>query len=216
MLACVSSDGKVLVTSKAGDAAWSAAAELQDCMQGALAVTWAPHTHLGASLAGRSSVRLATAGCDERVRVWVRTDGGEWRLDDEGLLEGEHKRWVRDVAWAPATGLPVNQLASCSEDGKVVVWEQKRAGGRWEPSLVRDFGAPVWRISWSLTGGILAASSGDPTGEATVTLFKQTLLGEWAEIKAADAATAASASPEPAASAVASASASGAGIAASS
>lgn len=204
MLACVSSDGQMIVTSKTGDAAWSEPARMADGKQGALAVTWAPHTHLGASLAGRTSVRLATAGCDERVRVWVRTDGGEWREDEEGLLEGPHKRWVRDAAWAPATGLPVNQLASCSEDGKVVVWEQKRAGGRWEPTVVRDFGAPVWRVSWSLTGGILAASSGDPTGEATVTLFKQTLLGDWAEIKAADATVAAA---EPAASA----SASGAG-----
>ncbi len=37
------------------------------------------------------------------------------------------------------------------------------------------FSAPVWRVSWSATGTILAVSSGDDV----VTLWKETSSGEW-------------------------------------
>ena len=32
--------------------------------------------------------------------------------------------WVRDVAWAPSTAMPVNIVASCSEDCSVIIWKQ--------------------------------------------------------------------------------------------
>jgi len=166
--------------------------ELSDSTEGTLGVSWAPSAHLGASLAGRTTMRLASASCNGSIQVWSRSSDGVWSADESGKLAG-HTRWVRDVAWAPATGLPVNQIASCSEDGKVLVWEQGRVHGPWEPKLVHDFGVPVWRTSWSLTGGILAVTSGDPSGEAAVTLFKQTLLGDWAEIDASDVDDAAAA-----------------------
>jgi len=185
MLASASSDGKVRVSTKSAAGEWVDEAELPDLREGVLGVSWAPSAHLGASLAGQTTMRLVTASCNGSMQVWARSSDGEWRKDDNGVLAG-HTRWVRDVAWAPATGLPVNQIASCSEDGKVLVWEQSKVRGPWEHNLVRDFGAPVWRTSWSLTGGILAVTSGDPSGEAAVTLFKQTLLGDWAEVDAAD------------------------------
>lgn len=185
-LACASSDGNIRVATRSVGGAWEESEPLSDSTEGTLAVTWAPSTHLGAELAGKTTLRLATAGCDGSVRVWARTGAdGAWVLDTNGLLSG-HSRWVRDVAWAPATGLLANQLASCSEDGRVIVWEQRSVGGEWSPKTVRTFDAPVWRVSWSLTGGILAVTSGDPSGEAAVSLFKQTLLGDWAEVDAAE------------------------------
>jgi WD40 repeat protein len=35
-----------------------------------------------------------------------------------------HADWVRDVAWAPISGLPYNMIASAGEDGKVLVWTE--------------------------------------------------------------------------------------------
>lgn len=41
----------------------------------------------------------------------------------------KHSDWVRDVAWAPCTGLPHNMIASGGEDGQVLVWTQVRRAG---------------------------------------------------------------------------------------
>lgn len=49
-----------------------------------------------------------------------------------------HKDWVRDVAWAPSLGLPMNTIASASQDGKVFIWSED-APGVWEPTPLPDF-----------------------------------------------------------------------------
>ena len=36
--------------------------------------------------------------------------------------------WVRDVAWAPNFGLPMNTLASAGQDGKVLIWTERQEG----------------------------------------------------------------------------------------
>jgi hypothetical protein len=38
--------------------------------------------------------------------------------------------------------------------------------------------APVWRVSWSITGGILAVSD----SQGNVTLWKKALNGEWQQL----------------------------------
>ena len=43
---------------------------------------------------------------------------------------------------------------------------------------VITFGCAVWRVSWSLTGNILAVSGGDNQ----VTLWKEDTLTEWKQI----------------------------------
>jgi len=45
--------------------------------------------------------------------------------------------------------------------------------------LIMDFKVPVWRVSWSVTGNILAVSDGNHT----VTLWKEQLDGTWAQIQ---------------------------------
>lgn len=35
----------------------------------------------------------------------------------------QHSRWVRDVAWRPNPGLSPNLIASCSDDGTVILWQ---------------------------------------------------------------------------------------------
>jgi len=88
--------------------------------------------------------------------------------------------WVRDVAWAPNTAMPCNIIASCSEDHTVYIWKQTEKNGLWVPSLMKSFDAPVWRVSWSVTGNVLAVSSADHK----VTLWKQSVDEIWAQISA--------------------------------
>jgi protein transport protein SEC13 len=93
--------------------------------------------------------------------------------------------WVRDVAWAPNTGMPYNIIASCSEDRTVYIWKQTEANGVWTPALMHKFDAPVWRLSWSVTGNVLAVS----TGDHMVTLWKQSVDETWVQITSVDDTT---------------------------
>ena len=101
-------------------------------------------------------------------------EGDAWVSD--GKLEN-HTDWVRDVAWAPSIGLPVSRIASCSQDGRVIVWRKDDTeGGAWTPQILHTFSDVVWHVSWSITGDILAVSGGDNK----VTLWKESPNGSWA------------------------------------
>ena len=93
--------------------------------------------------------------------------------------------WVRDVAWAPNTGMPYNTIASCSEDRSVYIWKQSDRDAKWVPTLMKTFDAPVWRVSWSITGNVLAVS----TGDHNVTLWKQAVDESWVQISSVDEGT---------------------------
>lgn len=66
-----------------------------------------------------------------------------------------------------------------SQDGRVIAWTEA-ADGSWEPKLIHDFGAPVWRVSWSVTGSIVAISD----SKNNVTLWKEAIDGQWQQIAA--------------------------------
>ena len=64
------------------------------------------------------------------------------------------------------------------QDKKVIIWTQDTASaGAWNQKEIQ-FACVVWRVSWSVTGNILAVSGGDNQ----VTLWKESLLGEWTQI----------------------------------
>jgi len=172
-LATASSDGKVAVLSHTGGS-WSEATI--EVPMGCNAVSWAPFGHLGSQAEGGGSLRrLVTASCDNTVRIWAESAAGGWT--EEATLRN-HSDWVRDVAWAPSAGMPVNTVASCSEDKRVIIWTQSTTGGEWVPAELPPFSAPVWRVSWSLTGNVLAVAAGDQQ----VTLWKQALDGTWNQV----------------------------------
>lgn len=177
VLACASSDGRVSVLTHKADDTW-AADVLEDCTLGCNAVTWAPYSHVG-SVEGDSVVkRVATGGCDSNVRVFRQSEGAwalEATLSNASAGGNGHSDWVRDVAWAPGSGMPSNVIASCSEDCTVVIWKQGEPRGEWRATKLPAFDAPVWRVSWSVTGNMLAVSSGDNK----VTLWKESLDGKW-------------------------------------
>jgi len=96
---------------------------------------------------------------------------------------------VRDVAFAPSLASPSSSastsspvLASAGQDGKVFVWSESRETGTWTPTLVNDFGSgqPVWRVSWSTAGGVLAVSD----SRGAVSLWKESMDGQWEQVSA--------------------------------
>lgn len=166
VLAAASADGRVSILQHQPNQTWTVD-YLQDCPMGVNAVSWAP---VGSFFDPDAPdklgpPRLVTGGCDNSIRFWVGPEeaGGEWREDaaqcePSGL---KHSDWVRDVAWAPSLLPNHNQVASCSEDGQVLMWELNQGDDTWKSTLVNKFDAAVWRVSWSTTGYMLAVSSGD-------------------------------------------------------
>ncbi|KAH9299462.1 hypothetical protein KI387_031144 [Taxus chinensis] len=147
-------------------------------MVGVTAVSWAP------ALAPRSRVgepsdafqKLVSGGCDNTAKVW-KFYNGSWKLDCFPPLQ-MHTDWVHDVAWAPNLGLSKSTIASCSQDGTVVIWTQGKEGDKWVGTVLNDFKTLVWRVSWTLTGNILAVADGNNN----VTLWKEAVDGEWNQV----------------------------------
>jgi protein transport protein SEC13 len=89
-----------------------------------------------------------------------------------------HTDWVRDVAWAP-TLLSKSYIASASQDKTVRIWTSHQAQPNEWKSTTLEFNAVLWRVSWSLSGNVLAVSGGDNK----VSLWKENLKGEWDCVK---------------------------------
>ena len=108
------------------------------------------------------------------MKIWLfSSQSNEWKCEHELAL---HTDWVRDVAWAPrVAGAQSRTLASASQDGTVAIWTQRANGESWQSRVLPKFPDVVWRLSWSLTGGILAVSGGDNR----VTLWKEGADGAW-------------------------------------
>lgn len=194
MLACASADGDVSVLSYK-EKKWSPDKITAAHKSGVNAVSWAPllsvnpFAQSGDTDKDNTTPRLITCGCDDELKVWAfREDeaNGGWRaspMPDLVLKDPRCTGWYRDVAWAPSIGLSTSTIACCSNDGKVLIWTQKRNAdaGSWscvelprplpDPSVEPGPPEPVWRVSWSITGNILAVSS----GESNVTLYKEAL-----------------------------------------
>uniref|UniRef100_A0A7R9YAS8 Uncharacterized protein n=1 Tax=Pinguiococcus pyrenoidosus TaxID=172671 RepID=A0A7R9YAS8_9STRA len=174
VLACASADGEISVLTHHPNETvgndWKSE-KFADSPLGVNTVCWAPF--------GTGQRRFVTGGCDNKARIWSCGENGGWSM--EILSENAHSDWVRDVAWAPSTGLPHDMIATASEDRTVRIWT-KGNDGTWGSVLLNVFDFPVWRVSWSITGNILAVSAGD----SDVTLWKQSTDGSWARITSVD------------------------------
>lgn len=177
LLACASSDGNVSVL------------EFKDnsfdhrtfCAHGlgVNSVSWAPATSLGGQVAGSpgsetsGTRRFVTGGCDNLLKIWTYDAASQTYVPEREPLAG-HTDWVRDVAWSP-TLLQKSYIASASQDGTVRIWVSDfNSNGQWS-SKTLDFDGPVLRVSWSLSGNVLAVSGADNK----VTLWKENLRGDW-------------------------------------
>lgn len=204
-LAACSSDGSISVHShREEDQSWHVS-RFPDCTIGCNAISWAPAAHIGGTQPDNYNTgsaeyvkRLAVASSDGRVRLHKAVTNGSasgpgsgesWTREAD--LVGEegaafpHREWVRDVAWSPSSGVGANTLASCSDDGVVAVWTQTSPGGAWVVQVLPRFESPCWRVSWSVTGHLLAVSCADNA----VTLWKQAMDGQFVLISAVPDAT---------------------------
>ncbi|KAH0889238.1 hypothetical protein HID58_051667 [Brassica napus] len=175
-LACGSSDGNISVFTGRADGGWDTTKIDQAHPVGVTSVSWAPATAPGALVSSGlldPVYKLASGGCDNTVKVW-KLSNGSWKMDCFPALQ-KHTDWVRDVAWAPNLGLPKSTIASGSQDGKVIIWTVGKEGEQWEGKVLKDFMTPVWRVSWSLTGNMLAVSDGNNN----MTVWKEAVDGEW-------------------------------------
>ena len=150
--------------------------------------------------------RFVTGGSDNLLRVWG-WDQASLSYKVEGAPLQGHGDWVRDVAWSPTVlqksmfpsfisiisplsttndskvqtaDTSIGYIASASQDKTVRIWTSSAASspGQWE-SKVLQFEREVWRVSWSLSGNVLAVSGGDNK----VSLWKENLRGEWECVK---------------------------------
>lgn len=144
-------------------------------------------SHPNSSGASPYVKKFATGGCDNLVKIWAYNGESQtWAVEE--TLEG-HSDWVRDVAFAPGVGLPRTYLASCGQDRTVLIWTQDAPGQAWNKKALDPapylsggtategkFPDTVWRVSWSVTGNVLAVAAGD----GKVSLWKEALKGgEW-------------------------------------
>ncbi|KAM7534982.1 hypothetical protein Aperf_G00000090674 [Anoplocephala perfoliata] len=209
VLACGSSDGSISILTYTSAGNWEAVKIPDAHSSGVNAVSWAPAINadfiLNPSLSETASglvKRLVSGGCDSLIKIW-REDLGSGNWVKEAQPDGGHTDWVRDVAWCPSLSLARQQIASCGQDGRVIVWQTLRqphhqqVGGTsteggipavgllmdgsaasneaWKPVVLATNPDVVWHVSWSLTGNILAVSGGDNR----VTLWKENLEGVW-------------------------------------
>lgn len=92
-----------------------------------------------------------------------------WQLNEEsgsGLpiktVLGSHNDWVRDVAWCNNIGLMHEMIASCSEDQTCKVWKNDGPNKEWQCETIEfPEKVPLWKVSWSQVGNMLAISGGD-------------------------------------------------------
>ncbi|OMJ09997.1 Protein transport protein SEC13-1 [Smittium culicis] len=154
-------------------------------------VSWAPIAAISAipGFSPNSLVKqIASGGCDNLVKVWTfKPETNDYELTH--TLSG-HTEWVRDVAFAPNVGLGCIYLASCSQDRTVLLWYQEinpndsSVSTTWvqKPLSLQPFADVVWRVSWSLSGNILAVSCGNNQ----ITLWKENMNGDWENITQLD------------------------------
>jgi protein transport protein SEC13 len=178
LLLCASSDGKVSIVEFKDDGKPDSITFPAHSV-GVNSASWAPPVVSGSlvqtTMQGSSQEirRFVSGGCDNLIKIW-RYDSTRNNYVEEATLEG-HTDWVRDVAWSPSV-LSKSYIASASQDKTVIIWTQE-GKGPWEKKLLKSDKFPdvVWRVSWSLSGNILAVSGGDNK----VTLWKENLKGEW-------------------------------------
>ncbi|KAL1842253.1 hypothetical protein VTJ49DRAFT_5731 [Mycothermus thermophilus] len=182
LLACASSDGNVSVLEFRDNSQWEHAIFHAHGL-GVNSVSWAPATSPGSIVSSKpgpkatGNRRFVTGGSDNTLKIWVYDPAANgYKLEREPLTG--HTDWVRDVAWSP-TVLQKSYIASASQDRTVRIWTSDPANPLQWSCKVLNFDAAVWRVSWSLSGNVLAASGADNK----VTLWKENLKGEWECVK---------------------------------
>ncbi|KAK4058023.1 GTPase-activating protein S13 [Microbotryomycetes sp. JL221] len=116
-------------------------------------VAWAPSVGVGRSY-------LASAGQDKTVYIWTQ--------------DSPKSNW-NNVALEPTASSSVGSQTTSLASGAGAPQQQQQGA-----TTAGDgkFGDAVWRVSWSVSGNVLAVSSGD----GKVSLWKENLKGKFEEV----------------------------------
>ncbi|KFZ08048.1 hypothetical protein V502_09570, partial [Pseudogymnoascus sp. VKM F-4520 (FW-2644)] len=180
LLACASSDGNVSVLEFKDNSMDHKIFQAHG--MGVNSVSWAPSAAPGSLVSAGGAAagaqrRFVTGGSDNTLRLWAYDQASQTYKQEGAALTG-HTDWVRDVAWSPSV-LQKSYIASASQDKTVRIWTSDAAHpGQWESKELK-FDAVVWRVSWSLSGNVLAVSGQDNK----VSLWTENLSGEWECVK---------------------------------
>jgi protein transport protein SEC13 len=208
ILACASSDGSVSIHEFQEGQKWDHKVFPAHAI-GVNAVSWAPSSRPGSIVSttpGPANLRrFVTGGSDNTVKIWdfrylhplpspspfpfpsspqtpqTNPSSPQTQTYTCTVTLPGHTDWVRDVAWSP-TLLSKSYIASASQDKSVRIWystPSATTGAEEWKATVLNFEAVCWRVSWSLSGNVLAVSGGDNK----VTLWKENLGGEWEKVK---------------------------------
>ncbi|KAG9247335.1 transport protein-like protein SEC13 [Calycina marina] len=179
LLACASSDGHVSVLEFKDNNSMDHKIFHAHGL-GVNSVSWAPSTTQGSLVSSSGGAqglrRFVTGGSDNVVRIWS-FDTATQTYKEEGAPLTGHTDWVRDVAWSP-TVLQKSYIASASQDKTVRIWTSTANSTEWAYKELK-FDSVLWRVSWSLSGNVLAVSQGDNCAS----LWKENLRGEWECVK---------------------------------
>ncbi|CAD6196557.1 unnamed protein product [Caenorhabditis auriculariae] len=150
ILASSAVDGEIgLLVYDAATSQWTSSKISKAHDQGVNSVSWAPA--LVAAGGEETPKRLASAGNDKNVKIWVEGENGEWHC--EKTLHG-HTDFVRDVAWCPVVNHTTYTLVSCGLDGNLVLYRTKNiTSGEWTVKLLEKSNGALFHVSWSPCGG---------------------------------------------------------------
>ena len=170
VLACASSDGQVSVLQfQPQQNEWQSTAFTAHSI-GVNSVSFCP--------AVDGELQCVTGGCDNLVKVW-RLSAGQWQ--SIATLEG-HADWVRSVAWSPlslSSSYKVHTIASCSPDKTVCIWTSSDGGAQWQKKQVITLTFPLWRVSWSVSGHLLAIAG---SSDSSLVYAVDSATGQWAQV----------------------------------
>lgn len=60
----------------------------------------------------------------------------------------------------------------------MIAWNEREDGSGWIPVVIHEFGAAVWRVSWSTNGTVVSVSD----ASRAVTLWKEVVDGRWQQV----------------------------------
>ena len=132
---------------------------------GVCSVSWGPVMSMT-----QATKRFVSGGADHKVKVWTEVEN---RFVPEELEM--HSAAVRSVDWRPIINANREILVSCSEEGNVLIWLKAAGCGFWRGFEAVRVKVPIWKVSWNITGNVIAASCGDNVTR----LIKETAEGTW-------------------------------------
>jgi len=156
---------------------WPLSEEFAAAKRNCYCLTWNPSAFDPPMLAVGSQDNVKIWECHPKLQRWqsvadLEVSGGP----------GGHEDEVHDIAWAPNMGRTYHLIATACKDQFVRIWKLKYTKAKkYEVELVARLGnhkSEVWRVSWNVTGTILA-STGD---DGTARLWKCDHGGQWQAI----------------------------------